>query len=133
MSNSSIEDASSLSPLNYTSIVYRLARSRSWVDEDNKAFVPRAFYRRENEPGISVSIADAVTLEFAISGAGVLNKCYGVASLQVGPIRDINLDVIPDTVDHANIIGMPLVSEDKARADYYADLLAEQSHLLWPN
>jgi hypothetical protein len=132
MTNPSASNPSAFPLLTDGAIVYRLARSKSWLDTDNSAFTPAAFLRRRDECGLSVSIAVACSLEYAIAGAGVLHKCYGVAELQVGPIKSVGLDVLPDAVDHAEIVGMPTVDEDIARANYFADLLAEQTRLLWP-
>jgi hypothetical protein len=56
---------------------------------------------------------------------------YGVASLQVGKVRELGLDVVPDSPSHAQIVGLPYREDDRNNADRLARLLAEQSRLVW--
>lgn len=62
--------------------------------------------------------------------AARFRNCYGVASLNVGEIRALALDVVPDSTSHANIIGLPYREDDRFRADRLADLLAPISRLV---
>jgi hypothetical protein len=55
----------------------------------------------------------------------------GVASLKVGDVREIGLDVEQDAVNHANIMGLPHRDEDLAQAERLAGLLAKRSALVW--
>jgi hypothetical protein len=55
-----------------------------------------------------------------------------VATLHVGRIRNLGLNVVPDLDDarHAEIINMPLESEDPDQASRLAQLLAEQLRIV---
>ncbi|MEH2362761.1 hypothetical protein [Nostoc sp.] len=50
--------------------------------------------------------------------------------MHVGRIRDLGLDVIQDSSDHANIIGLPDVNDDPVTAERLAGLLAKQSRII---
>ncbi|MHC5730776.1 MAG: hypothetical protein ACYTXY_43060, partial [Nostoc sp.] len=63
--------------------------------------------------------------------AGLFRKCYGIASLEVGRIREIGLDVEQDLVNHANIVGLPDREDNLALAERLAGLLAKRSHIVW--
>lgn len=63
--------------------------------------------------------------------AAGFDKCHGVASLHVGRIQGLGLDVIPDEPHHANIIGLPHKEDDKAEAEHFARQLQEQARLVW--
>ena len=60
------------------------------------------------------------------------------ATLQVGKIRGLSLDVKPDTepdpdvfCDHGNIIGVPFQTEDPVQAEYFATELAKLVQDVW--
>lgn len=90
------------SPLACSDLVYRLARRRSDLDPDTGEFSPEVFKRQPyDEDGLSVVIADVVSVEEARTNPRYAKRCYGVATLHVGRIRDKGLDVVPDDVDHA--------------------------------
>ena len=63
--------------------------------------------------------------------AAKFNNCFGVASLQVGQIRELGLDAVPDSPSHAQIVGLPHVKEDRDKAERLADLLAQRSSIVW--
>lgn len=119
----------SLTPIPCDAILYRLLTKSLWIDPDG-GVLPAAFYRRPDEEGMSVFIAAICPLEEAKT---LLNTVKGIATLHTGHIRDLGLEVIPDPIDvrHAEIIGVPLRDDDGGLATYYADLLAEQSRLVW--
>src|SRR5437667_10335115 len=100
-------------PCNY--VVYRAARNASQVNQDVAGQVTTMVYARHmgrDDDGISVYLGSVDTPEKA---AAKLNKCYGVASLHVGHVRDIeiaDLDVIQDEPDHGLITGIPFIEED---------------------
>lgn len=123
------------------SAVWRLIRKKAWKDPDTGELLPDAYIRRlgVDNDGLSVGIAGACTLaEFAAQ----LKKVHGVASLQVGSVRDIGLDVLPDDPaqieveggvydpSHANIVGVPYVEDNPREAERLAGLLARQSRLI---
>jgi hypothetical protein len=63
--------------------------------------------------------------------AGLFRKCYGIASLKVGRIREIGLDVEQDSVTHANIIRLLHREDNLAEAERLAGLLAKRSRIVW--
>lgn len=79
---------------------------------------------------MSVFIAAVCPLDEAKT---ILNKVGGIVTLHTGRVRDLGLQVVSDPVDvrHAEIIGALLRDDDEGLATYYADLLAEQSRLVW--
>ena len=110
-----------------SAIVYRALLRRQWIEEANLV-VSSAYLLRANEPGLSVTIASVCSPEEC---AAKFNNCYGVASLQVGQIRELGLDAVPDSASHAQIVGLPHVKDDRDRAERLADLLAERSIIVW--
>jgi len=108
-------------------IVYRAIR-KSWVDPVTKSILPAAFLRREppqDEDGLSIDIQSPQ------SCASALRNCH-VASLHVGRIRDLKLDVVIDELPHANINGLPRSCDDQALAEWFASQLARQARFIPP-
>jgi hypothetical protein len=108
-------------------IVFRALTRRGWVDPMSKRILPAAFFRRpspKDDDGLSV---DTKSAESSISQ---FNTCFGAASLHVGRIRNLNLDVLPDSADHANIVGVPRQAEDAAQAEWFASQLAKQARFV---
>ena len=129
MSGNSTGDVE-LEPLPYSEIVYRALLRRQWINEDTRMVKADAYLLREKEKntGLSVNIARTCSAEQCAKG---FHKCFGVASLQVGYIRDIGLDVVPDSPTHANIIGLPYNEDDRDGAEKFAGLLAKRSRIVW--
>ena len=119
---------SEFEPLNECAIVYRALLRRQWIDETSDLVLLFAYLLRANEPGLSVTIASVCSPEQC---AAKFINCYGVASLQVGKIRELGLDAVPDSDSHAQIVGLPYVTDDRDRAERLADLLAERSRIVW--
>ncbi|MEG4808779.1 hypothetical protein QUA82_14190 [Microcoleus sp. F8-D3] len=117
-------------PLPNRAIVYRALLRKQWIDEDTGLVQSEAYYLRKNknEQGLSVNIASVCSPEQC---AARFRTCYGVARLEVGGIRELGLDVIPDSISHAEIAGLPYAEDDTERADLLADLLAQQSQIIW--
>jgi hypothetical protein len=113
-----------------SAIVYRALLRNNWINEDTARAKPQAYFLRKNrnEQGLSVNIASVCSPEEC---AAKFITCYGVASLNLGRIRDIGLDVIADSPSHANIIGLPYREDDPAKAERLARLLAKQSLIVW--
>lgn len=111
-------------------IVYRALLRKNWIDRETEEINAEAYLLRKekNELGLSVRIASACSLAEC---AARFRKCYGIASLEVGPIRELGLEVVPDSPSHAQIIGLPNLEDDARRALELADLLAQQSLLVW--
>jgi hypothetical protein len=117
-------------PLPNSESVYRALLRKQWINEDTGLVESEAYYLRKdkNERGLSVSIASVFTPEQC---AARFKKCYGVARLEVASIRELGLDVIPDSISHAEISGLPYAEDDAEQADFFADSLAQQSQIVW--
>lgn len=120
---------SQFEPLPFNAVVYRALLRKQWIDEDTNRVKADAYFLRASEPGLSVNLASVCSPEEC---AGLFRKCYGIASLEVGRIREIGLDVEQDLVNHANIVGLPDREDNLALAERLAGLLAKRSHILWP-
>ena len=122
--------ADAVESLPCSAIVYRALLRKQWLDEiRNEVNVPAYLLRkRRNEQGLSVNIASACTPEQC---AARFRNCYGVASLHVGRIRDLGLNVVPDSSSHAQIVGLPYREDEPDRAGQLALLLAKQSRIVW--
>jgi hypothetical protein len=108
-------------------LAYRAMARKNWIDKQANRVLPAAYVRRPSpadEDGLSVDVASPQ------SCAATLRQCYGVASLHVGRIRDIGLDVVVDSAPHAVISEVPRREEDRVRAERFASLLARQSRLM---
>lgn len=110
-----------------SAIVYRALLSKHWIDEANLV-LSFAYLLRTNEADLSVTIASVCSPEQC---AAKFKNCYGVASLQVGQIRELGLDAVRDSAFHAQIVGLPHVKYDRDKAERWADLLAERSIIVW--
>lgn len=85
MSEISSSSNSELEPLAENAIFYRALLRRQWIDEANLV-LPTTYLLRTNEAGLSVTIASVRSPEQC---AAKFKNCYGVASLQVGQIREL--------------------------------------------
>jgi hypothetical protein len=119
---------SEFAALTEEAIVYRSLLRKQWIDEDTGRVKADAYFLRPNEPGLSVNLATVVSPEKC---ASFFRKCYGVASLEVGDVREVGLNVEQDSVNHANILGLPHREDDLAQAERLAGLLARRSRLVW--
>jgi hypothetical protein len=108
--------------------VYRSLLRKQWIDEDTGRVKADAYFLRVNERGLSVNLASVCSPKQC---AELFRKCYGVASLEVKGVREVGLDVEQDSVNHANIVGLPYREDDLAEAERLAGLLARQSQVVW--
>lgn len=115
-------------PLPEDAVVYRALLRKQWISEDTGRVKADAYFLRASEPGLSVNLASVCSPEQC---ARLFRKCYGVASLEVGRVREIGLDVEQDSVNHANIVGLLHREDDLAEAERKAGLLAKRSHIVW--
>lgn len=46
-------------------------------------------------------------------------------------MREVGLDVEQDSVNHANVVGLPYREDDLAEAERLAGSLARQSQIVW--
>jgi hypothetical protein len=100
---------------------------KNWVDRATETVLPAAFKRRlspADDDGLSVDV------DSAESCATALRECYGVASLHLGRIRDIGLDIVVGSPPHAVITGIPRDADDRTRAERIASELARQARLV---
>ena len=121
-------------PLPCSAIVYRAILNKRFIDRhNNNRITSGAFFKRLKESGndrkgLSVDLANQCTIEEV---RAPFRACFGVATLHVGRIRDIALDVEQDTPKHANITGVPYKEDDLVQAERLAGLLAKQARLAW--
>jgi hypothetical protein len=115
-------------PLPADSIVYRAILRKQWIDEDTRRVKADAYFLRANEFGLSVNLASVYSPEQC---AKLFRKCYGIASLEVGRVREISLDIEQDSLNHANITGLPHQEDNLAEAERLAGLLAKRSCIVW--
>jgi hypothetical protein len=110
--------------------IYRALLRQSWINEDNGRVKRDAYYLRfdRGEIGLSVNIASACKPEIC---AARFRNCYGIARLNVGDVRSIDLDVLRDSLTHANIVGLPYRENDRLGADHFSRLLARLSEIIW--
>jgi hypothetical protein len=116
-------------PLGCETIVYRAIARKKWIDPASQRVLPAAFFRRpppKDEDGLSVDVVSPN------SCASVLRDCFGVASLHVGRIRNVGLDVVVDESPHANITGLPCSADDQTEAERLASQLARQARFISP-
>lgn len=109
-------------------IVFRSLSRAQHIDRENKRLLPAAFIRRDpprDAAGLSVNYNMAPTECYES-----LKKCYGVASLHVGKVRDMGLDVIADTDNHANVVNLPYPADDEVQAEWLAGRLAKHARLV---
>jgi hypothetical protein len=106
-------------------VVYRALR-KGWIDRDRSIVKSDAYYLRKriNEQSISVNFSIKQSLS-------ALRNCEGVASLNVGEIRELGLNVVRDSSSHGSIIGLPYREDNRPRADELALLLARLSRIVW--
>lgn len=115
-------------PLPEDAIVYRALLRKQWIDEETGKVKADAYFLRASEPGLSVNVANVCSPEDC---ADLFRKCYGVASLKVGSVREIGLDVEQNSLNHANLIGLPYREDNLAEAERLAGLLAKRSLIVW--
>ena len=115
-------------------ITTRLLIKKGWIDQLAKKALPAAFLLPLKDLDTGLSLFYDLPPEQCASR---MNKVLGLASLHVGSIRSLMLDVYADDVHHAYIVGLPcsevenLSEEDAKRAERLAVELAKQSRLYW--
>lgn len=125
MIESSSESRSEFENLPDHILVYRGLR-KGWIDRDRSIVKSDAYYLRQriNEEGISVNFS----IEQSLSA---LKNCAGVASLNVGEIRELGLNVVRDSSSHGSIMGLPYREDNRPKADELALLLTRRSQIIW--
>jgi hypothetical protein len=102
----------------------RLLRSARMAKE-----LPEAFMLRTDEKASGLSVNFDWTPQ-ECQEKTTLNKTHGVASLRVASVTELNLGVVPDEPNHANITGVPHKEDDPKLAEYLANELAKRSALV---
>ncbi len=115
-------------PLPEDAIVYRSLLRKQWINEDTGRVKADAYFLRANETGLSVNLASTCSQQQC---AKMFRQCYGIASLEVGDVREVGLDVEQDSTNHANVVGLPYREDNLAEAERLAGLLAKCSPLVW--
>jgi hypothetical protein len=148
-----------VNPLPCRTVVYRAILKKSYINRDTSqwrqilpnvflgALLPRAFMPKHNEggsteQGISLHIAERSPERYS-EECGLTN--FGAASLHVGYMRDIALNVVYDEdqtpatcpaespLRHCSVEGIPEWTSDEAealeRAETIADQLSQQAYL----
>jgi hypothetical protein len=95
--------------------LFRILRKKIWLDDLHEAFVLRPF-----EAGLSVCYDCPIDRCIEVLPAPGLNTMYGVAKITVGQVLDLGLVVVPDTPNHALILGISW-----EEVDFVASRLAE--------
>jgi hypothetical protein len=116
------EPGSPIRNLEPDDILLRALRSRGELD-----YLPFAFMLRDNERDSGLSVKFDCTHEEC---RAEFKKSYGVASLFVRGVTELDLKVIPDEPKHANIIGIPHKEDDPIVAERLASLLAGRATLV---
>lgn len=117
-------------------IVLRAVLRSSNIDREKNVvlfadFLLRTFEDGSKEENLSV-LYDCSPEECAAD----FRKCYGVATLHIGRIRNLGLDVKPDSdqaddvrLPHAEIAGLPHKKDNPAEAERFARQLQRQARL----
>ncbi len=122
-----IEDPLGILPYNDEQTLYRAATGHKWIKSDGSVR-RQAFYRRM-PPNDRHGLSCSPFLEHCRDG--LREKTYGTVTITVRNIRRTNLEAIPDTPTHGNIVGMPdREGEDRARHDFIAQTLADLARSL---
>jgi hypothetical protein len=88
-----------------------------------------AFFIRNNERNTGLSVNFDLTPEECRAQA-CFEKTYGVRSLLVQSVRQLDLEIVPDDIHHANLKGIPHVDDDPVRAEFLAGQLLKISELV---
>lgn len=119
------------STLECSTIVFRTVTRARDIGPDERplanAFMLRPLPRDEN--GLSVDYNVDVPDGCAPDLDPKSKK--GIFSLHVGRVRDDELDVVPDTETHANIVGLARPDEDPERAEQQAVALVAMCRTCW--
>jgi hypothetical protein len=99
-------------------LLLRVLAKQKWLADLHEAFILRS----NETTGLSVCFDCTPAEAVVISG---LNRSYGVATLAVGSVTALELAVVPDEPQHANIQGLPDKELDPDRAEWFASRLAD--------
>ena len=116
-------------------IVFRAMRNKAWTKGGDGRATPSAFLRREAVPEKQKEAEAALSfdVESRLSCHNALITCFGVAELDANGFGSIGLTLTLDDHPPAILSGMPLPSEDRTLAEYFASQLAKMSKLVLPH
>jgi|SRR6266576_3178173 len=86
-----------------------------------------AFVRRPSEEGLSVCVECTVDQCMVISA---MSKTYGAADLLAQAALDLGLTIQADSINHAEIRGVPSKEDDSVRAEFLASKLANAARII---
>jgi hypothetical protein len=113
-------------PLPCSTIVYRtITRRRDF--QGGRPLANAFLLRPTDTDGLSVDYNVAVP----DGCAPHLSGRKAVVSLHVGRLRDLGLDVVPDSPTHANVVGLSRRDQDLLKAEQMAAKLAEIARPVW--
>jgi hypothetical protein len=115
-------------PIRCGEILYRALLKPQWIDPDNEDRVtPEAFFRRRpikkkgsdevdprDQDGLSLFFRSRISAEESVHSFG---RCYGLATVHVGKLRDHGLRVIPDPEDDRKVLIPNLPYENPGTKD----------------
>ena len=115
--------------------VHRAILSRSWFDRAGKIQFQAFLLRLEdNERDLSVTNPAACS---PARLCGAFRTCFGVLRLNVGSVRSLALDVLPDSgpgphgCNHGRITGLPTTEAERDEAERFARQLARSAIVEW--
>ena len=115
------------SELTCSQVVYRAAIRKSYITPGGDIH-HTLFLRRPPPDDIDgLSVGHNCT---PAESAQNFSRCKRVCSLHVGSVRDMGLDIVPDSPTHANIVGLPLESDDDKKAMDFATELAAHARII---
>ena len=126
MTENNQDTESEFPPLPCSKIVYRALNKKSWINGDTGQILPSAFELRKHRQEIGISV-NTISPQDCVSK---FNRCRFVASLHVGTVRDLGLDIIQDKHNHADIIGLPYQEDNVAESERLRGLLANKSRII---
>lgn len=109
-----------MTPLECPTIVFRAVQRARDMPPDG--ILAGAFIRYPKDTdGLSIDVTGPK------SCVSTLNKHYGAASLHVGRVRTLSLDVIVDLHPHGVIKDLPFRDDNPTEAEYFSVMLAKMA------
>jgi hypothetical protein len=109
-------------------VVFRAIRTKKWIA--GNSVTRDAYFLRPAETGLSVATSKQVAIDIVPGNKGVARiSVEGIRSVVDPTTGSKPLDVVLDTEEHGNIIGMPRLEENLEAAESMAFDLAGMSLL----
>jgi hypothetical protein len=123
-------------------IIYRTIRRVAWFDpDDDLRVVDSAFARRRPKIDDGGNVIDPMDEDglslfdsFHIEARACIEQeltCHGLATLHVGKLRDLGLEVIRDPDNHRKVLvtNMPFENPGEPEAEALLDAVADSSRI----